>query len=681
MRSFFVNWAKRHPHLGARFVYSCGMHEPIDNDAGFAINGKTMYAAAALLVVIVLAWSIITRLIERKTVYTPMPAPPWASNATGPVARQTAAVSTPDSTVAETSGRFRPNLIDVGSIRGVVLDAQGARVPNVEVTLSRRASVPHQRAPSSSVVVNTRSGPHGEFAFQHIPVPSDSQWPRYDETFALRAETSTTFAYAEVALDRINRWVSDDLVLRPRGVLAGTVVDETGAPIAGAVAMIRRSPDSQSYWGQCLPVITQADGRFLFNSLLPGNNLVVAGARGFTEESLASVAIGSPDVKIVLKKGASINGTLIDEATQHAVSGIIVRLWKTGKGATPDTFTREISDTCDPNGHFRIEGLTAGTYEVGLTQPTLAGAQPLPSRPHTIDVKNGEALSNISVAVLPVGGCRGKVYEKSSKVPLAAARVIATPADESIYPARVPVDERGEFEFTALADGLWRIGILQASRRPFDDVPRRVVEVRAGQMAEDVDFAVEREYQLSGVVVSAAGQPSANASVFAKTNVDIPDPCVQTKGDGRFTIQFADAASGVRLQALDDTGISLIAGPFTAGTREGRPIELQVQPACGISGEVVTREQKPISNARVCLSPDSKDKNVIWPIGSENSELGPEARTGQSGTFSLSPLLPGSYLLEVFAIAEPLDILVASQNIVLAPGQKISDLHIIAKTL
>ena len=91
--------------------------------------------------------------------------------------------------------------------------------------------------------------------------------------------------------------------------VSGVVVDESGAPVRGATVQAA----AESQWYQ--PQETDAAGRFALGALREGTKLQLqVSAGGFANATVRGVVAGSDDVRIVLKKGLSVSGRLVNAA-------------------------------------------------------------------------------------------------------------------------------------------------------------------------------------------------------------------------------------------------------------------------------------------------------------------------------------------------------------------------------
>jgi hypothetical protein len=108
--------------------------------------------------------------------------------------------------------------------------------------------------------------------------------------------------------------------------------------------------------------MTGADGRFAFE-IDPGEYKLTTRTPGYAVEiaDLTVGAGGATDVRVLLRRGGTLSGRVLD-AAGRGVGGVSV----TAAGAT--AMGGNMSQTL-PDGSFNVEGLGDGTYTVVATSP------------------------------------------------------------------------------------------------------------------------------------------------------------------------------------------------------------------------------------------------------------------------------------------------------------------------
>lgn len=166
--------------------------------------------------------------------------------------------------------------------------------------------------------------------------------------------------------------------------ISGTAVDAlSGAPLKGArvsVAPVNGPRTTAS-------VLTQADGRFVFEQLGPGKYVLSARCRGYEEQMfqqhenfrtavVAGNNLDSENLVLGLFRSAAIAGQVTDEFTD-AVRGAQVMLFREGIRNGRTSVHMERRGTTDDEGHYRFAGLQPGRYYLGVAaQPWYAEHTP-----------------------------------------------------------------------------------------------------------------------------------------------------------------------------------------------------------------------------------------------------------------------------------------------------------------
>jgi len=158
------------------------------------------------------------------------------------------------------------------------------------------------------------------------------------------------------------------------GVITGVVIDGTdGVPIAGAIVMLgapgRGVPGVQSRQ------ITDGQGRFAFVGVPVSARLPIAASRpGYVAEDGEPFGAPTTDlslsdgqwlsqVKLALRKLASVSGTVIDERGEP-VAGVAVRAFVRLQIAGRDHLASAPSTITDDRGQYRFANLPPGRYVI-----------------------------------------------------------------------------------------------------------------------------------------------------------------------------------------------------------------------------------------------------------------------------------------------------------------------------
>lgn len=199
----------------------------------------------------------------------------------------------------ETAAEIRIGLGGTASRGGRVTDLAGAPLSGAQlsVRLIERWSL-GANDPALPGIYTTRSDARGCFTFDGLPA-GDTVWldagmPGFVTRRARLGPAAQFGAPASGDCGDIG-----DIRLGPAARIAGTVVDDAGRPVAGASLSARRYQDVGGYlvMGRA-PTISDADGRFVIDALLPGDYALSARAVGHADTTLEDLelgAIASPD--------------------------------------------------------------------------------------------------------------------------------------------------------------------------------------------------------------------------------------------------------------------------------------------------------------------------------------------------------------------------------------------------
>lgn len=261
-------------------------------------------------------------------------------------------------------------------------------------------------------------------------------------------------------------------------VLAGRVVDESGAAIAGAGVRAEpprgtRLPGAESSGAPVAEALTDADGRFLLERLPPGRYDVSAGILGRVSTTASGVEAGRRDVVLTLARGARLTGRVRDERGAPVASFQLELQHHRGPLEREPGATLTV---VDPEGRFTVEGLAPGTYTLRVA------AQGLAPSATQVDVAPG-ALEVGPVEVTLSLGARleGQVVKAGGGGPIAGARV---QVEDGLYGGTLATvfdamaDASGRFTVDGLAPGTVSLSV---SARGHDT--RIVDRVRVGQGA------------------------------------------------------------------------------------------------------------------------------------------------------------------------------------------------------
>jgi hypothetical protein len=257
-----------------------------------------------------------------------------------------------------------------------------------------------------------------------------------------------------------------DLALVRGGVsIRGVVRAADGAPLAGARVVAEEQ--SLGTGGKILRLIervmgatlgpmgppsglSDAEGRFAIDDLLPGKYLVRAAFPGMPDVELGAVRAGRGEVQLRFPEGVAVTGTVVRADGSPVSDGELVVRRAGGTAETTPAAAVELLASAarlvvhDPRGGFRLSALAPGRYELRFTDAAGdAGKQ-------AIDVSGGTPAREVRLVVGPGATVTGRVIDEREGTPLAAAMVAVVGAGGMI--ARTS-DGDGRFTVQGLIPG------------------------------------------------------------------------------------------------------------------------------------------------------------------------------------------------------------------------------------
>ena len=246
------------------------------------------------------------------------------------------------------------------TISGRVVSENGAPVSDVSIVCE---GIRPKDAPLTDRLDErlARAGADGRFSVAVDP----------DRTYKLSAlATGYAARYMPVEVGPAGSTAEVVVKLEPNAVIAGRVVDETGAPVpAFSVVVAKRVGVGQSVMATAS--VFNGDGRFEVDGLNAGDFVVSAAAYGFAVgEPVDTKAVvrkertdSVPSVVITLPRGGTLVGRIIDaESKEPLANARVVAERSLGGGASAQPIVS--SALTDQEGKFELAGLQPGKASV-----------------------------------------------------------------------------------------------------------------------------------------------------------------------------------------------------------------------------------------------------------------------------------------------------------------------------
>ncbi|MBL8723471.1 MAG: hypothetical protein JNK49_05460 [Planctomycetes bacterium] len=510
-----------------------------------------------------------------------------------------------------------------------------------------------------------------------------------------------------------------DVVLPEAGVIAGTVVDEDGEPVVGALV---RAADLPGTLAQFFPIerfdpkgavlvrqesspvkvvempawvedafehlpipSTRSDGegRFRLVGVVPGSNLLATTCFGYLSDTKPSVIVRAGQVKDVgrvkLKRGAELDGRVLD-SKGDPVAGAEVLAGSTILVAPVD-FAQRLG-TSDARGQFHGQGFVPGKVTVAARRG--------PGQPWVL-AEPQDVEGDVVVTLPAVLGADVAVALPDGKVPAAPrfrllqGRAGEGAAEMALFGLVPPVDlkerlrpvpgENGEA-------GRWRIdGLLPGRYTLLADAPGHATAFAVFELQErDAQVALQlvAKKQFAVRVLTLEDQPVRNAAVYAEARgegrraVEMPLHCGRTDREGRLSIDKFDAES-LRVSA-DHPRWGTVHGEVKVGAE----LVLRMQPPGALRG-VLTENGKPPEMAKYSVTIERRGGGgPRGPLEQVPALLTP----GLDGSFAAAALQPGSYRVGVIksldALRSPGGVFALAQEMFLARNLPREDAEIAA---
>ena len=411
-----------------------------------------------------------------------------------------------------------------------------------------------------------------------------------------------------------------ELFLLPGATITGTVRDEAGKPVAGAV--VRALGELAA---RVVPAAlrTNAAGRFHFAGLEAGSYTVVARG-GPRAPALARVSVeaqGEADIELTLAEGGFVTGRLVDgdekprkgRVRVSALDGAELHL------AIYDLMQAEAA----ADGHFALGPVPVGSLEIEAFAAGFATRKVetiVDARSRTTDL--GDVALETGLRV------RGVVRSRDG-APIAGATVMGrSPASAAARPPVVVTEDDGVFVFAGLQPGNLQ---LQAHAPGYAAVRQ---DVAAGN--EDVQLVLETGGTIVGSVVDPKGQPVEGAMLTAQSEPAEGEQqayggAAADEGGGRFTMRDLRAGRYV-LQARARGHAD---GTASASVVAGRTTDVgavRLRSGAVVRGTVVDAAGEPIPAATLAVEAAVTLRDSV-------------AQSDGAGRFEVTGLPPGRWTL------------------------------------
>lgn len=431
------------------------------------------------------------------------------------------------------STRLNVNVEEGKEVTGIELQL------DLGVKLAGRVTGPNG-SPLADVQVRIMPSPTGSFATSGSErlAGTDSNG-EYTIEGLEAGEESVSFSHPKYNASRKSvtlkgRETRLDAQLEAGGKFTGTVVTESGSPVADAQVEAVGA-------GSMDRARTNAHGAFEFTSIAPGRYRITASKTGLVEGLAEDVDVtaGTP-VRIVMKSGGTIYGRITGLSASELAQAQVM-------AGAAQTFS---TGTVDAQGNYRIEGVEAGTVQVQAWSGMNFSGSSRRAPSQTVELAPGGS-QQLDIAFAGDIVVSGRVLRNGS--PVAGGQVMFSPRGQSDRGSGSSgIESDGRYSVSGLQEGEYSITVMDAQR---GTTPYQTTHMVRGTETHDIEF---RTNALRGRVIDrSTSEPLANVNVALRPS--------GTTGDGpRF----------LRSGLTDATGSFLIdsvpSGSYTAtATRDG----------------------------------------------------------------------------------------------------------------
>jgi uncharacterized GH25 family protein len=509
-----------------------------------------------------------------------------------------------------------------GDLSGVVVESGGTGVEGAKV-------MAYIHVDSSDIfqIIETRSrppmdtvttGPGGQFRFETLGAGV------YNFIVAAKGYQDGKFLKIKV---REGENAGQRFVVNRGLTIAGTVLSQTGEPIATAKVRATRQGDTGRSDNLFITfsdgsISTDAKGKFAFDTLEPGKYTVLAWHHDYATEQMRDVEAGTDSLSITLPTGGAIAGLITEAGTGNPVAGARV--------SVSDTQDLRKEGVTDDKGNYYIGGLNAASQAKRYVNVQADGYARLNNVQVFVEDNKLNEKQNFELARTAL--VEGRVVDKNGQG-VAKVRLMAKKKNEK---AGVPMtvgsgesENNGQFQIRDLEGGegieIAVLGgdYLDASSAPFS--------VAAGESITIPDIVLSLGGVVEGMVLDASGKGIGGVQVTVREEGKTSDNlALSASSDDRGKFILKGLPTGeVELVAKSIHHLEeVVSGVKVSEGLTTRDVKFVLKQGAHVKGVILDGDGQPVRGAQV-LARD------VSPSGMK--EL--RAESEQDGTFSVENIL------------------------------------------
>lgn len=434
--------------------------------------------------------------------------------------------------------------------------------------------------------------------------------------------------------------------------VSGVVLDDRGAPIAGAVVSIAQRTVSRGERAtpgaapEPIAIKTGTDGAFEVTELVPGRYTVAASARGFVPGFIDPLALAPAesrdDLELRLTRGGHVLRGTVSDIGGGPVSGALVRATNMSEGNLFTFFRAPATGITNAEGRYELS-LGNGAYMVEVTHIDYVSDQRL------AEVRDADRTEDFDL--VPGGVVVGQVRSRATDEPVGGATVTFTKSTRSddrggnmfnlsgMGLSAASTDDKGRFTLRGLSSG----GIeIRAFGPGFATPAPTEVELGIGETVEGVIVYVDRAFSITGYVVEKEDRTRGIDGVLIGAfnfGGALHLARESSAEDGYFEIHGIQNGSYIVGAAGDGRMINVMGQNVVIENADLDEVYIELDRGATLSGRV-----EPPAAAMLTLEMDEDD------IGLGNmtqmfASAGVRARANDDGTFTLRGVPAGAFTL------------------------------------
>jgi protocatechuate 3,4-dioxygenase beta subunit len=418
------------------------------------------------------------------------------------------------------------------------------------------------------------------------------------------------------------------LRLEPATALQGRVLDESGAPVAGArvelqwQAFLPEDPEQPAGDPILRAARSDAQGRFEMRDVPLGRVRLSAAAPGFTGLESFKLELPRPaaagELRLVLARGAILQGRVTTAA------GEPVPAVRVGVGAA-------VTSTGD-DGSYWLEGAAVGRQNVIFLHPSYG------RQTKAFEIQAGSNVLDLTFA--PGVDVTGRVVDQNG-APVSAARVELV-ARQAARQYRDVTGDDGRFRLFPVAAGQYQ---LKAEAEGFSQTVVTAPMDVAGDPVSNLEIALDRGAALSGKILGLSPEELERVKVIAQDELG-GTVAAWSDGRGRYEVRSLHPGNwSVRAELWDDQRRAQVRVPVSRSDRE-LTRDLEFRQHLVLSGRALY-DGNPLPEAQVSLR-------------GERFAVERATSTDYEGRFRLDDLEPDTYRL---SLSQPQKLLVHHDRI------------------